>query len=155
MVIYGSVGVNKDGEKVSARCLHGGARFIIPVIQGCRFLDLTPISIGVDIKQALSGQNTGIDILGRFTVAISTEPGIMENAAERLLGLNSAEIEELAREIIFGQLRLAIAVRGLEEIDADRDMFLEGVCRNTEIILRQIGLRLINVNLASVNLSLE
>ena len=87
MVVYGSIGKNKDGTSRSAKCIHGGAEFIIPVFQSYAFLDLTPISIQVDLKNALSRQNIRIDVPSRVTVGISTEPGVMQNAAERLLGL--------------------------------------------------------------------
>ena len=109
MVIYGKVGTDKNGQAKSAKCIHGGAAFIVPVIQSYQYLDLTPISINVDLKNALSKQNIRVDVPSRFTVGISTEPGIMQNAAERLLGLKMMEIQELAKDIIFGQLRLVIA----------------------------------------------
>ncbi len=150
MVIYGQVGQNKDGTNRSAKCIHGGAAFVLPVIQAYEFLDLTPISISVDLKNALSRQNIRIDVPSRFTVGISTEPGIMQNAAERLLGLKLTEIQELSRDIIFGQLRLIIATMDIEEINADRDKFLEAVSRNVESELKKIGLRLINVNVTDI-----
>lgn len=105
MVIYGKVGSNKDGSTRSAKCIHGGAAFIWPVIQSYEFLDLTPMSISVDLENALSRQNIRINVPSRFTVGVSTEPGVMQNAAERLLGLKLQEIQELAKDIIFGQLR--------------------------------------------------
>ncbi len=151
MVIYGRVGKNKDGSARSARCIHGGAAFIVPVIQAYEFLDLTPLSIPVDLKNALSRQNIRIDVPSRFTVGISTEPGVMQNAAERLLGLQLAEIQELAKDIIFGQLRLIIATMDIEEINTDRDKFLEAVSRNVEVELKKIGLRLINVNVTDIS----
>ena len=87
MVIYGNVGNNRDGSNRTAKCIHGGASFIWPVVQAYEFLDLTPISISVDLQSALSRQNIRINVPSRFTVGISTEPGVMQNAAERLLGL--------------------------------------------------------------------
>lgn len=151
MVIYGKVGNNKDGTTRSARCVHGGASFIWPVVQAYEYLDLTPLSISVDLKNALSRQNIRIDVPSRFTVGISTEQGVMQNAAERLLGLKLSEIQELARDIIFGQLRLVIATMDIEEINTDRDKFLEAVSRNVETELKKIGLRLINVNVTDIN----
>lgn len=151
MVIYGRVGKNKDGSSRSAKCIHGGAAFIVPVIQAYEFLDLTPLSIPVDLKNALSRQNIRIDVPSRFTVGISTEPSVMQNAAERLLGLQLPEIQELAKDIIFGQLRLIIATMDIEEINTDRDKFLEAVSRNVEVELKKIGLRLINVNLTDIS----
>ncbi len=151
LVIYGNVGQNKDGSTRSARCIHGGAAFIMPVVQAYQYLDLTPISIQVDLKNALSRQNIRIDVPSRFTVGISTEAGVMQNAAERLLGLKLQEVQELAKDIIFGQLRLVIATMDIEEINTDRDKFLEAVSGNVETELKKIGLRLINVNVTDIN----
>ena len=151
LVIYGKVGSDKNGQARSAKCVHGGAAFIMPIIQSYQFMDLTPISINVDLKNALSKQNIRVDLPSRFTVGISTEPGIMQNAAERLLGLRMNEIQELAKDIIFGQLRLVVATMEIEEINNDRDKFLVAVSNNVEIELKKIGLRLINVNVTDIN----
>ena len=150
LVIYGKVGTNKDGTTRSAKCIHGGAAFIWPVIQSYQYLDLTPMSINVDLTNALSHQNIRVDVPSRFTVGISVEPGVMQNAAERLLGLRLNEIQELAKDIIFGQLRLVIATMDIEEINTDRDKFLEAVSHNVETELKKIGLRLINVNVTDI-----
>ncbi|AUD64000.1 flotillin [Tenericutes bacterium MO-XQ] len=151
MVIYGKVGQNTDGSSRSATCIHGGAKFVYPFIQAYEYLDLTPLSISVDLTKALSRQNIRIDVPSRFTVGISTEPSVMMNAAERLLGLQLSEIQELAKDIIFGQLRLVIATMDIEEINTNRDKFLEAVSDNVETELKKIGLRLINVNVTDIN----
>ena len=150
LVIYGKVGTNKDGTNRSAKCIHGGAAFIWPIVQSYEYLDLTPMSINVDLTNALSHQNIRVDVLSRFTVGISVEQGVMQNAAERLLGLKLNEIQELAKDIIFGQLRLVIATMDIEEINTDRDKFLEAVSHNVETELKKIGLRLINVNVTDI-----
>lgn len=150
MVIYGKISANKDGTYRSAKCIHGGAAFIWPFIQSYSFLDLTPISISVDLKSALSKQNIRIDVPSVFTVGISTDPGVMQNAAERLRGLGLKDISELAKDIIFGQLRLVIATMDIEEINTDRDKFLDAISRNVEGELKKLGLRLINVNVTDI-----
>jgi len=151
MVIYGKVSQNKDGTARSAKCIHGGASFVWPVFQAYEYLDLTPMSISVDLTNALSRQNIRVDVPSRFTVGVSTEPGVMQNAAERLLGLKLVEIQELAKDIIFGQLRLVIATMEIEEINTDRDKFLDAVSGNVETELKKIGLRLINVNVTDIS----
>ena len=151
MVVYGNVGSNKDGTSRSSKCIHGGAAFVWPIIQAAEFLDLTPISISVDLQNALSRQNIRINVPSTFTVGVSTENGVMQNAAERLLGLKLSQIQELAKDIIFGQLRLVIATMDIEEINADRDKFLDAVSRNVETELKKIGLRLINVNVTDIS----
>lgn len=145
LVVYGKV---SGGE--SAKCIHGGAAFIFPVIQDYQFLDLTPISIEVNLVNALSKQNIRVNVPSRFTIGISTEPGIMQNAAERLLGLGQNEIQDLAQEIIFGQLRLVVASMDIEEINSDRDKFLTNISQSVESELKKVGLKLINVNITDI-----
>ena len=150
LVIYGKTGKNKAGGVSSARCIHGGAAFIWPVFQSYAFLDLKPISIECNLTNALSKQNIRVDVPCRFTVGISTEPENMTNAAERLLGLTIENIQNIATDILFGQLRLVIATMDIEEINSDRDKFLANVSMNVEAELRKIGLKLINVNVTDI-----
>lgn len=145
LVVYGKVGSGN-----SAKCIHGGAAFIWPVIQDYEFLDLTPISIEVDLVNALSKQNIRVNVPSRFTIGISTEPGVMQNAAERLLGLGMQEVQDLAKEIIFGQLRLVVASMDIEEINSDRDKFLTNISKSVESELKKVGLKLINVNITDI-----
>ncbi len=151
LVIYGKIGQGKEGEYRSSKCIHGGASFIWPVIQNYAFLDLTPIPIEINLRSALSKQNIRVDVPSIFTVGITTEPGVMTNAAERLLGLSQEEISNLAKDIIFGQLRLVVATMDIEEINSNRDLFLEAVSSNVEAELKKVGLKLINVNVTDIN----
>ncbi len=150
LVIYGKTGKTKQGSISSARCIHGGASFIWPVFQNYAFLDLKPISIECNLTNALSKQNIRVDVPCRFTVGISTDPDSMTNAAERLLGLSVDNIQNIATDILFGQLRLVIATMDIEEINSDRDKFLLNVSQNVEAELRKIGLKLINVNVTDI-----
>lgn len=145
LVVYGKVGGGN-----SAKCIHGGAAFIWPVVQDYEFLDLTPISIEVNLVNALSKQNIRVNVPSRFTIGISTEPGVMQNAAERLLGLGQSQIQDLAQEIIFGQLRLVVASMDIEEINNDRDKFLTNISQSVETELKKVGLKLINVNITDI-----
>ena len=144
LVIYGRTG------GTSAKCVHGGGAFIWPVIQDYAYLDLKPLSIEANLTNALSRQNIRVDVPCRFTIAISTESDSMNTAAERLLGLTSEQIQELAKDILFGQLRLVIATMTIEEINSDRDKFLDNISKNIDSELKKIGLKLINVNVTDI-----
>lgn len=144
LVIYGKTG------GTSAKCIHGGGALIWPVIQDFQYLDLKPISIEANLTNALSRQNIRVDVPCRFTIAISTETDSMNTAAERLLGLHPEQIQELAKDILFGQLRLVIATMTIEEINSDRDKFLDNISKNVDSELKKIGLKLINVNVTDI-----
>jgi flotillin len=145
LVVYGKVGTGK-----SAKCIHGGGAFIIPVIQDWQYLTLSPIPIEIDLKGALSKQNIRINTPSTFTVGISTKEGVMLNAAERLLGLDEAEIRNQALDIILGQLRLVIATLTIEEINQDREQFLSLINKHVASELNKVGLDLINVNIKDI-----
>jgi flotillin len=145
LAIYGKV-----GKEQSVKCFHGGGAFVIPLIQDAKFLDLTPMTINIPLKGALSFQNIRINVPSTFTIAIGTSNDAMDNAAVRLLGLGRDEIERMAAEIIFGQLRLTVASLNIEEINQDRERFLQAIRNNIEPELQKIGLTLINVNITDI-----
>ncbi|MCD4752495.1 MAG: hypothetical protein K8R40_05450 [Anaerolineaceae bacterium] len=145
LVIYGKV---EKGR--SSRPMHGGGAFIWPLIQDYAYMSLTPMTISIPLEGALSLQNIRINVPSTFTVGISTRPEIMTNAAERLLGLSQGLIEDMAKEIIFGQLRLTVASLTIEQINQDRESFLDSIRQNVEPELNKIGLYLINVNITDI-----
>lgn len=145
LCVFGKVG---GGRAVI--CHLGGFRFVWPLIQESRFLELTPMTINIPLKGALSQQNIRVNVPSTFTIAVSSDPDVMYNAATRLLDLAQEEIELKAAEIIFGQLRLTIASLTIEQINQDRERFLEAIRSNVESELRKIGLSLINVNITDI-----
>lgn len=145
LVVYGRVAGSK-----TVQCYHGGGTFVWPLIQGCAFLDLTPRNIHIPLKGALSHQNIRVNVPSTFTVAVGLTPDIMNNAAVRLLDLDHRGIESMATEIIIGQLRLTVASLRIEEINQDRERFLEAIKKNIEPELHKIGLTLLNVNITDI-----
>ena len=105
LVIYGKTG----GAGYTQKVIHGGAAFVWPLFQDYAYLSLDPLQIEVPLRGALSIENIRVNVPSVFTVAVSTDEGVMHNAAVRLLGLPRQEIEKLASDIIFGQLRQVIA----------------------------------------------
>jgi flotillin len=145
LVIYGRTGTGK-----AATTIHGGAAFVVPLIQDYAYLSLEPIQIEIPLRGALSIENIRVNVPSVFTVAVSTEPAVMQQAAIRLLGLSADEIRKQAEEIIFGILRQVIAGMRIEEINRDRDTFLQYIQTHLESELNKIGLQLINVNITDI-----
>src|SRR3990167_9423783 len=56
----------------------------------------------------------------------------------------------MATEIIIGQLRLTVASLRIEEINQDRERFLDSIKKNIEPELHKIGLTLLNVNITDI-----
>ncbi len=145
LIVYGKVGAGR-----SAKCMHGGATFVLPIIQNYAYMDLNPLNIDVPLKGALSSQNIRVDVPSSFIVGISTQPEIMQNAASRLLGRTRQDIRDLASEIIMGQMRVVIASLTIEEINADREKLIKGITGGVDVELHKVGLYLINANITDI-----
>jgi flotillin len=146
LVIFG-----KAGGNAPARCIHGGAAFIMPLVQDYAFLTLEPMQIEIPLKGALSIENIRVNVPSVFTIAIGTEPELMQNAAIRLLGLDMSKLLQRVEHIIFGQLREVVASMRIEDIARHREQFLKNILASLEPELRKLGLVLINVNITDID----
>ena len=145
IVVFGKVAGNK-----TAKCVHGGGVFVLPLIQDFSVLSLEPMTIDIDLKGALSKKNIRVAVPSTFTIGISTDERIMINAAERILGIGKDMLINQASDIILGQLRLVIATLSIEEINQDREKFLDQINSNVNTELNKIGLEVINVNVRDI-----
>jgi flotillin len=145
LVVFGRV-----GGRQASRCMHGGGAFIWPLIQDYAYLSLEPIVIEIPLEGALSLNNIRVNVPSTFTVGVSTDPVLMNNAAERLLGLSVQAVREQAQDIILGQLRLVIATLTIEEINKDREKFMALINENVTQEINKVGLELINVNIRDI-----
>jgi len=145
LVIYGKTGSG------AAKCVHGGAAFIVPLIQAYDYLDLEPFVVPIDLSNALSQENIRVSVPTTVTAAVSNHPGVMENAAVRLLGLTTQQIQTQAQDIIIGQMRAVIATMKIEDINRDRQAFMGKVNEAVAVELEKIGLLLINVNIRDLD----
>src|SRR5262249_40180616 len=133
-----------------AKCMHGGGVFVWPLIQDYTYLSLEPFVIDIPLEGALSLNNIRVNVPSTFTVGISTDPVLMNSAAERLANMRVDTIREQAQDIILGQLRLVIATLTIEEINKDREKFMKLVNENVAKEINKLGLDLINVNIRDI-----
>jgi len=145
LVVYGKTSAGR-----SSKCIHGGGVFVWPLIQSYEYLSLDPVQIEIPLQGALSIENIRVNVPSVFTVAIGTDEETMNNAAIRLLGLQTTAVIKQAEDIIFGQLRQVIASMRIDEINRDRDKFLSKIQDSLEPELKKIGLVLINVNIKDI-----
>ncbi len=146
LVIYG-----KTGGGSAAKCVHGGAAFVLPLLQDYEYLDLEPFVVPIDLDNALSQENIRVSVPTTVTAAISNQPGIMHNAAIRLLGLSREKVQSQAQDIILGQMRAVIATMKIEEINQDRQAFMAKVNDAVSTEMEKIGLSVINVNIKDLD----
>ena len=149
LVVYGKT----QGVR-SSKCIHGGNCFVWPVIQDFQWLDLAPIPIGLGEKEFSPNEKDRVKIVSNLTTGISTETGIMENAAERLLGLSPMAIRELAFEITQGCMRSVVKELSAEAIQSDPDSLIDPLGERLNSVLKDIGLKVINLDVMKIEVNL-
>ena len=83
------------------------------------------------------------------TIGIATETGVVEKAAERLLGLDLNQLRLLGQDIILEEMPAVIA--SLKFDPNDRSLLVETSAIFIQAKLKEIGLRLININIQRVS----
>ncbi len=146
MVIYGA-----GTESGGARIIHGGGALVIPIIQSYKYMSLAPMSITVDLSNALSANNIRVNVPSQFTVSIASKKDeLMQNAVRFLLDLTPQQIENASNEIIIGSLRAVVATLTIEELTRDRERFISLIDANVRTELNKIGMDLVNVNIRDI-----
>ena len=95
IVVYG-----KTGAQGSSKCVHGGGVFVWPLIQDYGVLSLQPMTTDIDLRGALSKGNIRVAVPSTFTFGVSTNPKLLQNAAERLLNLDKNTIITTVSDVI-------------------------------------------------------
>jgi flotillin len=134
LVVYGMVGNNKNFI-----CIESGSKFIWPYFQNYEFLDCTPIESNLHLKKAITKNQHEISMQITSAFTISREPKILENAAERILGLSNQQISLVLNDIVFGQLRQIISTFTLDEIKTKEEILNKLLLKNIENETIKIG----------------
>ncbi len=140
LVVYG-----KTGPEGGARCVHGSALLVLPLLQDYGWLALEPFRLEVSRQKTSSGRTIDDPLPRMFSVAIGTTPELMETAARRLLGLSEGEIKRHAEDVIVAQLdRLLDAIES-GQLQPGTDAYYERLQSAIGAELAPLGLVLINV----------
>lgn len=145
LIVYG-----KTGGNTSSKVYHGGAAFVWPVIQGYEVMSIVPLQFTQPVD-GLSAQNIITHIPVTLTTAVSRDPKVMQNVAERFLGVDRKQVESTIRQILIGEVRAIMATMNIEEINADRTKFLEKAKQNIETELNKVGYTILNINTADIS----
>jgi flotillin len=142
MVVFGK---RQAGTRKGYRVISGGAKFIVPLLESYAFLPLDVRTITLDLKNVpINVENTRskINIKCTAQVKISSDPRILDTAAEHLLNKPDEEINEIARKTLKGHVRGICALMKFKEIDADRDMMAGKIQMFADKDLKNMGLEI-------------
>ena len=157
-VISGRSRVLSDGRSVGYRILRGGRTLRIPLIETVAWMDLNTIPLEVSVTNAYSAGAIPLNVQGIANVKVSSREGLLENAAERFLGVSTATIGQIAKETLEANLRGVLATMSPEEVNEDRLKFSHQLIDEADDDIKTLGLELDVMKIQNVtddNLYLE
>src|SRR5690349_15291302 len=136
---------------VGYRLVQGGRGIRIPLLEKVHRLDLTNMSIDLRVEDAYSKGGIPLNVGGVANVKVASEQPVIGNAIERFLGKSRAEIMQVARETLEGNLRGVLATLTPEEVNQDRVKFAEELLTEADKDLKSLGLELDTLKIQNVS----
>jgi uncharacterized membrane protein YqiK len=130
------------------KILKSGGVFVWPFSGSFVIFDLSPFSLTINQEKLSDKQGRSIHLNMKILLAISDEERIMENAVKRFSGLSQEKINNIANEIICGQIRSFFA--GYEGDIKDRKGLQLNIINVLSEQMEAIGLKIMNVDVVEV-----
>jgi flotillin len=151
MIFSGRRYALEDGSVVGYKVVHGGWAVRVPVLEKVDRMDLRTIPIDLSAHNAYSQGGIPLDVQAVAYVKITSDPRRVNNAVERFLGRDPAEIRTVAKESLEGHLRGIIARMTPEEVNEDRLKFAQEMVQETHEDFDRLGLTLDTLKVQSVS----
>ncbi len=139
-----------DGRQLEYTVLQKGRGVRIPIIERVVRMDLSTMTVDIQVNNAYSRGNIPLNVHAIANVKICRRPGVIDNALERLLGLDRDEIRAVAKETIEGALRGVISRLTPEQVNEERTTFVHALADDVEEDLNQLGITIDTLNIQSV-----
>ncbi|MCB9673607.1 MAG: flotillin family protein [Alphaproteobacteria bacterium] len=140
----------EDGREIGYRVVHGGWSWRIPLFEKVDRMPLVSLPIELQIQNAYSKGGIPLSVHAIANVKVSSDPQRRNNAIERFLGRDPAEIRRVAKESLEGHLRGIVARMTPEEVNEDRLKFAEELLEEAGDDFHQLGLSLDTLKVQSV-----
>jgi flotillin len=131
-----------DGRSVGFRVVHGGRGFRVPMVENVVAMDVSNISVPMQVTGAYSEGGIPLTLSAVANVKVSTDQRFVANAIERFLGVQRTEIARVAKETLEGHLRGVLATMTPEEVNEDRLKFARQLSESAGPDLEKLGLHL-------------
>lgn len=140
---------DETGAKRAAKVYPGGGVFVIPGLQSFKTMNMLPYKIISHIKGPDKGMVvTHVDVA--LTTAISTEPAIQVNAANRFLTASPEAIQEQIKIILDGTIRDIVATMPIEDLNNNRNAFTTQISETLKPKLNNIGFAILDINIQNI-----
>ncbi len=140
-----------DGQSIGYReVVGGGWRMRIPVLEKVERMELSTMPIDIRVTDAYSRGGIPLNVHAVANVKVTSDRRRMNNAIERFLGRDPAEIRRVGKETLEGHLRGVLATLTPEEVNEDRLKFANALVDEAEEDFEKLGLQLDTLKIQNV-----
>jgi len=144
-------GKHMVGNKpVGYRAIRGGRAVRLPLIETVHWMDISNIPVDIEVRHAFSKGGIPLNVQGVAHVKLPGKEPRLSNAVERFLGRSRAEIAQVARETLEGNVRGVLAQLTPEQVNEDKMAFANQLLAEADHDFSRIGLVLDTLKIQNV-----
>ncbi len=130
------------------RTLIGKAGWRIPFLTRIDKLSLRVMQVDVKTSEAVpTSEFINVTVDGVANIKISSDPVLLERAAETLLGMRREEMIFLVTQVLEGNMREIVGSVGLKEMVQDRQGVAKKITENVLPDMEKLGIEVVNFNI--------
>lgn len=130
------------------RILIGKAGWRIPFFERVDKLSLRVMQVDVKTSDAVpTNEFINVSVDGVANIKISSEPDLLQRAAETLLGMRREEMICLVTQVLEGNMREIVGSVGLKEMVQDRQGVAKKITENVVPDMEKLGIEVVNFNI--------
>ena len=130
------------------RILIGKAGWRFPFLERVDKLSLQVMSVDVKTSEAVpTNEFINVMVDGVANVKVSSDPKLLERAAEALLNMKPAQMIAMITQVLEGNMREIVGSVGLKEMVQDRQGVAKKVSENVIPDMEKLGIELVNFNI--------
>ena len=130
------------------RVLIGKAGWRVPFFTRVDKLSLRVMQVDVKTSEAVpTSEFINVTVDGVANIKISSDPQLLERAAESLLGMRREEMIFLVTQVLEGNMREIVGAVGLKEMVQDRQGVARKITENVLPDMEKLGIEVVNFNI--------
>ncbi|MBR3019178.1 MAG: flotillin family protein [Clostridia bacterium] len=130
------------------RILIGKAGWRLPFLERVDKLSLQVMSVDVKTSEAVpTNEFINVMVDGVANVKVSSDPKLLERAAEALLNMKQPQLIAMITQVLEGNMREIVGSVGLKEMVQDRQGVAKKVAENVIPDMEKLGIELVNFNI--------
>ncbi len=130
------------------RILIGKAGWRMPFLERVDVLSLQVMTVDVKTSEAVpTNEFINVMVDGVANVKVSSDPKLLEKAAESLLNMDKSQLIAMVTQVLEGNMREIVGSVGLKEMVQDRQGVAKKVSENVIPDMAKLGIELVNFNI--------